>query len=158
MTIPVRLVGANGQAVHVSNNGEIALGNIGQVQMHSVKLDVNDQVYNLLKPVSGLQAVITTLSFTGNRGIGVNDAIVEIYETTTALSATISTTMINIEVAKNQSIPLSNLKVTVTGGKFLNARASDTDVFVVFGVYFQIDTGDEDFHRRTKTGIGDSVI
>lgn len=156
--IKALLVGPDGQAVHVSDNGEIATGHVGQVQMHSVKLDVNDQVYNLLKPVSALQPVITTLSFSGNRGIGVNDSVVELYEASSALSATVDTTLIQIEVAKNQNIPLSNLQVTVTGGKFLNARASDTDVFLVFGVYFQLDTGDEDFHRRTKTGIGDDLI
>ncbi len=156
--IKAMLVGADNQPVAVNGNGEIAVGRLGQVQMHSVKLDVDDQVYNLLKPVAGLQAVITTVSFSGNREIGVNDSIVELYEASSAISAVVDGTLIQVEVTKNGLIPFANLQLPVSGGKFLNARCSDDDVFVVFGVYFQPDTGLEDFHRRTKTGIGDDVI
>ena len=152
------LVGADGRAIQTTASGALAIGSVGQVQMHSVKLDVNDTVYNLLKPVAGMQPVITTVAFSGNRGIGVNDAVVQLYEASSATASTIDATLIQVEVAKNQLIPFADLNLAVSSGKFLNAKADDTDVFVVFGVYFQEDIGDADFHRRTKTGIGNDVI
>lgn len=153
-----QIVGRDNQAVQVNGNGELVVGRVGQVQMHSVDLAVDDQVYNMLKPIPGLQAVIASVSFSGNRSIGANDSIVELYEAESALSAVKTATLIQIEVAKNQLVPFANLDVSVRGDRFLNARCNDNKVFVVFGVYFQTDIGDEDFHRRTKTGIGDDII
>ena len=115
--LKVQLVGPNGRAAEINQNGALITLPQGESRLHSVNLDVDDQVYNLLKPVPGYQAVITSLLFIGNREIGASDATVELYEATSASSATISATLINMEIAKNSAINMVPLNINIDADK-----------------------------------------
>ena len=134
--IDVRLVdGATGKAARVSDAGELVIGAAGHSDPRSVYLDAVDTAYNIRKPVSGQQYVITAIILATNLNIGVGGATVIFYEASTEDTATVDKIIFQAQILKNSSFVITGIDWEVSEGKFLNAKTDDDDVYVTIATY-----------------------
>lgn len=106
----------------------------------SIKLDVINQAYNFASAVAGQKFIITDIIMTADKNV-TTDALVEIYEGSTATTISVDKTIFKIELLKNTSITLTGLNWEVAGGKFLNAKTDDDDIFMTIAYHIHPDTG-----------------
>ena len=64
------------------------------------------------------------------------DTTVVIYEATTASTATVSKTILNVEMLKNSYRDITGLNLLITAGRYVNGKCDDDDVFVTLMGYY----------------------
>jgi len=124
-----------GKFANVSDNNELMVAQ--QFSTSSkVTLTVDNTAVNLVKPRAGEKVIITGLIVNTNRDIGVNGALIEIFETSSATSGTVDTPIVSFDLIKNQTTVTAPILVETTEGKFINAKADDSEVNVTLFSYF----------------------
>ena len=124
-----------GKFANVSDNNELMIAQQFSTA-NKVTLTSDNTAVNLIKPQAGKKVIITGLIVNTNRDIGVNGALIEIYETSTETSGTIDRAIISFDLIKNQNAITAPILIETNEGKFINAKASDSDVNVTLFSYF----------------------
>ncbi len=137
MTIGFHIIDGSGKKtlVKVSNNNEILVVNQFQ-SAEKITLVSDNVVVNILKPRPNNQIIITGLIVNTNRDVGVNGAIIEIYEASSASSSTIQKSILSFDLTKNETVVTSPVLIQTTEGVFINAKASDSEVNITVLSYF----------------------
>ena len=130
------LGGENNTPARVSSNGELLTRLFDYSESESATVNVVDTAFCLYAAKPAEQFVVTGASVSGNRDIGVNGSIFELYGDVSAEGTTIVQSVLSLEVPKNSVFPFLLPNVLLKKGLFLNAKADDDVVRVsVFGYY-----------------------
>jgi len=136
--IKVQIVDGFGDStpVKVSPQGEILTRQLKFSQGQFQAIDAADTAFNFFTPRAGEQFVITGILLNTNKDVGVNGAIFDLYESSSASSTTIDKQLARLNILKNDTVSIPGTFLAVTQGKFLNGKADDTIVNVTVGGYF----------------------
>lgn len=140
--LKVQLVdAATGSGAKILEAGELVVAPRHFSTPISIKVDVINQAYNFASAVAGQKFIITDIIMTADKNV-TTDALVEIYEGSTASTTVVDKTIFKIEILKNTSISLTGLNWEVASGKFLNAKTDDDDIFLTIAYHIHPDTGE----------------
>ena len=135
MSIQVQLVGRNDRVVEISKNGELVTAPLEYSAGVFQKMDAAATAYNFHKPTTGKRFVITGFIISTNRNVGVNGANIVIYEASALDSITVDRTVLEIDMVKNDILPILGANFILTVGVFLNGKTDDADVLVTIAGY-----------------------
>ena len=124
-----------GNKAVVSEFGQLTVAPVAYSTPVQETLTIADTAFTLIEPVDGKLIIITDIILTANRNIGVNDATVTLYTTQAANELIPFSDILELEMAKNSSLPLVGLNTKVEAGLFINAKTNDTDIFVTIMYY-----------------------
>ena len=126
-----------GAQVGVSENGELFVRPVKYSVPAFANCTTVDVGVNLKKPVAGQQFVATGAIISGNRDIGVNGSIFQLYESSGSTSITIiGDPIIEVEVPKSTILPFILPNVITDEGRFINAKCDDNSVRIALYGYF----------------------
>jgi len=140
LTIGVNIKDPNtGVLAKISNNGEILTRPLKFSEIKFASITVADTANNLYKPRVPERFVINGIILNTNKDVGVNGAIVNLYESSSATSLTIDTQLLRLNILKNDTVIIGNILVLTTEGKFINVKSDDTIVNIsVTGFYIDV--------------------
>ena len=128
--------GGTGHGAKVTEYGQLVTGSLDYSTPVAQTLSSINTAYNFVTPISGKRIVITELLMYANKGIGANDATVEIYEADGVDETTISKSIISTEMLKQTSRDLISLNMIVSEGKWVNAKTDDATIFITIMYYY----------------------
>ena len=131
-----------GIAIGASRNHELFTRPLKYSSLFFQNLNVDNQVFNFVVPRAGQEFVISGLAISGNRDIGVNGSIVDIYATDSASNATATGGDIGFEVPKSTVLPFIEPNFLIAEGLFINGKCDDNSVRVNLFGYFVKTTGE----------------
>jgi len=102
-----------------------------------ITLVANDTAITIVNPRSGERMVITGLIVNTNRDIGVNGAVIQIYESDEEDSSVVFKAILSFDIPKSTTIVTSPVLIETTQGKFINAISDDVNVNVTLLCYFE---------------------
>jgi len=120
----------------VSDQGEILTRQLKFDEVKFQSIDANDTAFNFFKAVANQRFVITGIILNTNKDIGVNGAIIDIYEASSVSSTTIDKSLLELNLLKNQTTSVVPLLLGVSEGKFVNGKSDDAIVNVSIVGYF----------------------
>jgi len=124
-----------GKIAKISDNNELMIAQ--QFSTASkVTLTVDNTAVNLVKPLAGKKVIVTGLIVNTNRDIGVNGALIEIFEASSETSGTVDKGILSFDLVKNQTTITAPILLETNEGKFINAKADDSEVNVTLLSYF----------------------
>ena len=127
----------SGQSASVGSDGRIFAGPSSISSAFNATLGVNNAVVNVVEAKAGYKFIITDVFAKANKNVSATvDATVEIYEADSATSATIQTSLLNIPLARSESITLNGIFLGTNGTDYINARTDDDDVFITILGYY----------------------
>ena len=135
MAIQVQLVGSNGRIVEVLSTGQLATAPLAYSTGNFNNMDIVDTAYNFHKPSAGKRFVITGFIVATNRNVGVNGASIIFYEASAVDTLTVDKTILQLDMVKNEILPISGVNVILTEGVFLNGKTDDDDVLATIAGY-----------------------
>jgi len=119
----------------VTSIGQLVIAPYAYDEVVSGILDVDNTAVNFFGPKTGKQFVLTTILLNANKSVS-TDCIVDIYEATTDVTATITKSILSIEMLKNTSRDITGLNLLITEGRYINGKTDDDDVFVTLMGYY----------------------
>ena len=136
MAIPTEIQYKGVQA-KVTPNGEIVTGSLQYSSPFYKKLEVDDQVYNIVPLVSERQFVIVGILLAADRNV-TTDTHVELYESTSP-SGVSSKDILQVDLLKTETLYMNLINVSTDGTKYINATCDDNNVDVtLFGYYAEV--------------------
>lgn len=135
MTIDIKIVGTDGNTAQVTAQGALKIipNEFSKPSKQSI-IDAN--AVSFWPPKAGEKFIVTGVIVNTDRNIGVNGALIDIYEATSASSTDIEESIISIDQAKSVTSALLPLFTEVTEGRWVNGKSDDANVHVtVFGYY-----------------------
>ena len=135
MSAPVRIIdGLTGGSAKVTEFGQLVTSPIDYSVSSQIVASVDDLPYNLVAPEHGRAIIITSILLTANKNVGVNDATVTMYSSSTA-DATTGNDILQIELARNGQLILTGLNLRIDKGLFLNVKTNDETVYATVFYY-----------------------
>ena len=129
MTIKVRLVGPNGEAVSVTDNGELVVGPVAYNDPKFLELAEPNTAYNFFVPIARKQFLITGIVAKADRGVSQSvDALVTIYEASSKEELTVDKILHQDAMIRGERFDFFFANVLVNKGKWVNAKTSDDDI------------------------------
>lgn len=125
-----------GKGAKVTSRGELVTAPLSFSDPVFHSLTVDNTADTWFKPRAGERLVITGLIIQTDRNVATTGVIVDIYEATAEDSETIDTQLVQFDMERQGTITLTNLNFIVTEGKFINAKASDSNVLITIAGYF----------------------
>ena len=135
MTTAFHVKGINGNLATISNEGEI-FTRLRFSSAENVTLVSDNVALTLVKPRSKQKMIITGIIVNTNRDVGVNGAIIEVYEATDANSTTVAKAILKFDLIKNETVVTSPILIETQAGRYINTKASDSEVNVTLLCYF----------------------
>ena len=126
---------STGNEATVTEFGQLVVAPVDYSQPVAKELSEAGIAYNFIEPVSDKSIVITDIILTANKGVGVNDATVSIYEAGGVDSVVSVTDILNLEMIKQSNLVLTGLNLIVPVGLFVNAQTDDASIFVTIMFY-----------------------
>jgi hypothetical protein len=128
--INVKLSGDNtGNAVKVTPQGQLVAGDLEFSKFYLGATASNNVAVNVIGPKSGKKFIITAIVISGDRSIGANGAVTDIYENGTGpTDGTVETQIIQEEIAKQTRMVATGLNIVVQEGKWVNVKSDDVIV------------------------------
>ena len=130
MTAPVRLVDPlTGVSARVTEFGQLVTSPIDYSVSSQIVAAVDDLPYNLVAPEQGRSIIITSILLTANKNVGVNDATVTLYSSSTADATT------GNDILQIGQLTLTGLNLRIDKGLFLNVKTNDETVYATVFYY-----------------------
>lgn len=133
-----------GRSVGVVTGGALAVAPIHPSLPFNAELATDDVVVNVVAAKADSVFCVTAIFLTGNKNIDQTTAsTVSIYtaDNETDGVADALTIMLSVPVAKNAYRPYTPVLIEAEEGKWINAVASDDDVFVtILGYYLKVES------------------
>lgn len=120
----------------VTKRGELVVAPLNFSTPIFQNINVAGSAFNFFKPITGQQFVITTVIADADRNIGANGTTVDIYEATGVTETAISSQILKFDMQKQTSKILTGLNIGTSGGKWINAKADDTNVLMTIAGYY----------------------
>jgi len=137
MGITSKIVDAlSGKPAKVTSRGQLVTAPLEFSSTTSIKLEVVDTAYTLSSPKTNKQGVITDIIISGDKNIGTNGSILEIYEATDSTTTTVSKAILTASIAKSGNMVLTNLNWPFSEGVWLSAKCDDDNIYITYGGYY----------------------
>ena len=138
MAAPCKIVNSDGQpfGVKVSGRGQLVVAPYDFSVFYLGATAFNNVAVNVVPPVLGKCFIITDIVLSGDRSVGVNGAISDLYEANSESSGTIVKQIIQEEIAKQTRMALSGLNIIVQPGMWINIKSDDVIVRANVGGYY----------------------
>lgn len=115
--------------VGVTKNGELIVGPREPSNFYSNTTTVANTPVNVVAPKTGYIFVITAIIISGDRSIGANGAVVDVYESDiSGTDSTIETEIYQDEIAKQTRAVVTPLYITTKVGRWINLKSDDVQV------------------------------
>lgn len=125
-----------GCSAKVSARGQLVTAPLDFSTLYPKKLDVINTAFNYVGPLTEKVFVITDIILYANKDVGPADAIVDIYETSSATSATILRSIFQTEIPKYSNFIMTGLNLITSEGVWLNGKTNDNSIFTNIGGYY----------------------
>lgn len=137
MPTPTQIIDGSGtkNKARVSPIGQLVTAPFAYDEVANANMSSANTAYNLFKPKSGQQFVIKTILITTKKDV-TTDEIIDIYESSSLTSTTISKSILQVELLKSTDRDLVGLNLLITDGKFVNAKADDATTLVTIMGYY----------------------
>ena len=138
MTLDVHIIGPDGDTAKVTRQGAVKI--IPNEFSKPNKQSMTDaNAVSFWPPRAGEKFIVTGVIVNTDRNIGVNGALIDIYEAVSASTTDIAESIISIDQAKSVTSALLPLFSEVTEGRWVNGKTDDNNVHVtVFGYYVKV--------------------
>mgnify|MGYP003654919053 CR=1 FL=1 len=120
----------------VTQYGQLVVGALSYSTPIAHSMTAINTAYNFATPISGKRIVITDILMYANKGVGANDAAVEIYEAAGDNETTVLKTIISTEMLKQTSRDFTGLNLIVSDGVWLNAKTDDNIIYMTIMYYY----------------------
>ncbi len=128
--------GLNQNKAGVSPYGEVITSPYDYSTPYFQNMATAATAYNFVEPKQDQFFVITGILLQANKNVNATTGqIVDIYE---ADSATIAKSIIEVEMVKNDRIPLIGLNIRVRAGFFVNGKTEDDDILATVTGYYVV--------------------
>lgn len=125
-----------GNEVKVTSRGQLVTAPLEFSDTFNIKAELDNTAYNLVTPLTNKQFVITDIILTANKNVGAADATVELYEANAVDTTTVEKCIIQLEMKKSSTLPLTGLNMITTKGVWINIKTDDDDVFATLMGYY----------------------
>lgn len=133
------LVDGDGRKAVISPYGEIKVGPYDYSTAYFKSLAVINTAYNFVHPIQDQFFVITAVLIQADKDVHASTAaIIDLYESGGDDDTTIDKSVFQIEMLKNERVPLVPLNIKVSEGKFLNGKTNDATVLMTVTGYYVI--------------------
>jgi hypothetical protein len=121
----------------VTSRGQLVVSPLDFSTAYNATAGTANVAASFFGPISSKRFIITGISLYANQNVSNTvDAVVDIYESDSATSTTISQSVFQTNMTRKDRLSLTGLNLIVTEGVWLNLKTSDDDVYgTVFGYY-----------------------
>jgi hypothetical protein len=144
MSIKVVLVSEeNGRSAKITDLGGVGSADLKPSKFRLGSTASNNVAVNIIPPLAFRMFVITAIILSGDRSIGNDGAVTDIFETSIGpTDGTIETRILQEEIAKQTRMVISGLEIHVTPGVWVNVKSDDVIVRAnIAGYYLDITRG-----------------
>ena len=134
--IQVNLIGGNAEHIPAgtTRNGELLVSPFAPSEGTFQDMAVDNQAYNFVLPEPGERFIITGLIVSTDRNVGINGAVVQFYEASSADTGSIDKVILRLDLPKNTPFVITGAHFAVTEGKFVNGKTDDNNALAtIFG-------------------------
>lgn len=135
--MPIEIIDGSGtrKKAIVTKYGQLVTSPISYDEVANATADTAGTAYNLFSPKSGKRFVITTILLTAKKDI-TGDVVIDVYESDTFQSTSISKSILQVEMLKNSARDFIGLNLLITAGKWVTIKADDDTVLVTCMGYY----------------------
>jgi hypothetical protein len=136
--LKVQLVDGSGtgNAATISEKGQLIVSPVSANSVKFVEMTVNDIGYTLVPPsIDGKDILLSGLFITADSSV-TGQAIVNVYLANASGSATIDTSIFQLEILKQNTIILSDLNIRLDKGFWLNSKTDDNNIQITALYYY----------------------
>ena len=137
MSLKTKLIdGDIGTSVKISTLGQLITAPLDFSTPVFHNMTLISTAYNFSEPRTGKKGVITDIIITGDKNIGANGSLIEIYCADSATDTTALVDILSVTLAKNASLVLTGLNWQIAGGVWVNAKMDDNNVGITLAGYY----------------------
>ena len=126
-----------GKHAKVSSIGELITRSFDYSTPVFHSLTVDNAADTWFKPQAGERLVLTDVIVQTDRNVATTGVTVDIYEASAEDSGTIDTQILQFDMGRQDVIILTGINfITAAEGKFINAKASDSNVLITISGFF----------------------
>lgn len=122
--------------VKVTSRNELVINRYDYSTAYAVTANAVNTAFNFIEPKAGWRFVITDILLYANKGVGANDASVQVYEASGSDSTTVDKAILDVEMLKQTSRDLTGLNLIVSAGKWVNIKTDDDTIFATLMGYY----------------------
>jgi hypothetical protein len=130
MGINVKIVSQkDGRSPKVTGAGALGVGPVSDSKFYLGTTIANNVAVNVVLPKSGQKFIITAIILSSDRSVGQDGAVTDVYENDTGpTQTTITTEIIQEEIAKQTRMVATGLHIEVAEGRWVNVKSDDVIV------------------------------
>ncbi len=128
--------GRGTNSVQITTRGQLVTAPLSFSSVFAAEANVINTAFNLTSPQAGKRFVLTDVMLFANKGVGVNDATIELYEATAVDTITVDRSILLFEMLKQSSRDLTGLNLICSEGRWINIKTNDTTIFANIMGYF----------------------
>jgi len=136
MSLPTRIE-YRGVSAKVTKNGELVVGTLEYSAPYYKRLDVDNQIYNVVPLKAGKRFITVGMLIAASRAVS-TDTSIHIYESTSS-EGTTSLDILKVDLNKGEHTYLNLINLVTSGAVWINATCDDDDVdLTIFGYYVDL--------------------
>ena len=137
--IDTRLTDGTGteNAAKVTSRGQLVVAPLEYSEFYRTQATVINTAYNIIVPKTGKRFVITTIILNASRNVSSTvEADVVLYEAESASTTTVTKTVFEQGLLKQQTVTITALNVILSEGVWLNLKTDDNDITANIAGYY----------------------
>jgi hypothetical protein len=120
----------------VTEFGQLVVAPLSYSEPVTVDLNVINQAFNIIAPVTGKRAVITDIIVSADNSVSPTaPANIEVYESDSGESLTIEKSILSPRLVRAGNLTLTGLNMITTEGQWVNAKTDDNNVTITIMFY-----------------------
>ncbi len=125
-----------GNIAMVTRQGQVITAPIAYSGAYNAEANLDDTAFNLVVPIAGKRFVLTDILLYANKGVGVNDATVQLYEATAPDTTTVYRAILTFEMVKQTARDFTGLNLICSEGRWINIKTDDNTIFATVTGYY----------------------
>lgn len=129
--------GASDTGAKVTTQGQLITAPISYNSLAFKDMTVDNQGYTFVAPKAGYKIVIPAVLINADKNVSsTTPATIDIFEAAGLDSATISSTILQVELLKNERLFLNGINLLTSEGVWINGKTTDNNVRVSLFYYY----------------------
>ena len=127
---------STGASGRITNLGQSVVSPLSYDEVSTILIDFADTAFILFPPKGSKKFVITGISLTARKDIGVNGGVVIVYESLFADSTVEARIIQSIEMQKSTARDIQPLNIISSEGRWINIKSTDTTISASLTGYY----------------------